>query len=107
MEAKYIKQVRQTNQLEPRLSGRTFFETLFCSLAGGFYPVYFTSLGLIFAGMFYLWLIPESVEKATKISDSNNNKGDEEKQINVVSKAWRSFNQTNRLFCHTLRYVFR
>ena len=74
---------------------------------GGFYPVYFTSLGLIFIGMFYLWLIPESVEKDNKISDSNNNKEDEEKQINVVSKAWRSFNQTNRLFSQTLRYVFR
>ena len=57
--------------------------------------------------MFYLWLIPESVEKDNKISDSNNNKEDEEKQINVVSKAWRSFNQTNRLFSQTLRYVFR
>ena len=79
----------------------------YCSLLGGFYPVYFTSLGLIFIGMFYLWLIPESVEKDNKISDSNNNKEDEEKQINVVSKVWRSFTQTNRLFCQTLRYVFR
>ena len=76
-------------------------------LVGGFYPVYFTSLGLIFIGMFYLWLIPESVEKETKISDSNNNKEDQEKQINVVSKVWRSFKQTNRLFSQTLRYVFR
>ena len=77
-------------------------------LLGGFYPVYFTSLGLIFIGMFYLWLIPESVEKENKISDSNNNKGDEENQAkNVVSKVWRSFTQTNRLFCETLRYVFR
>ena len=57
--------------------------------------------------MFYLWLIPESVEKETKISDSNNNKEDQEKQINVVSKVWRSFKQTNRLFSQTLRYVFR
>ena len=57
--------------------------------------------------MFYLWLIPESVQKEKKISDSNNNKEDEEKRINVVSKAWRSFTQTNRLFCQTLRYVFR
>ena len=79
-----------------------------CSLQGGFYPVYFTSLGLIFIGMFYLWLIPESVQKENKISDSNNNKEDhEEKQLNVVSKAWRSFTQTYRLFCQTLRYVFR
>ena len=65
----------------------SFFDTLFCWLAGGFYPVYFTSLGLIFAGMFYLWLIPESVEKATKISDSNNNKGDEEKQNHPQDKS--------------------
>ena len=79
----------------------------YCSLLGGFYPVYFTSLGLIFVGIFYLWLIPESVEKETKISDSNNNKEDQEKQINVVSKVWGSFKQTNRLFSQTLRYVFR
>ena len=76
-------------------------------ILGGFYPVYFTSLGLIFVGIFYLWLIPESVEKETKISDSNNNKEDQEKQINVVSKVWGSFKQTNRLFSQTLRYVFR
>ena len=77
-------------------------------LLGGFYPVYFTSLGLIFIGMFYLWLIPESVQKEIKKSDSNNNKEDEENQTrNVASKVWRSFNQTNRLFCETLRYVFR
>ena len=80
---------------------------LYWLLLGGFYPVYFTSLGLIFVGIFYLWLIPESVEKETKISDSNNNKGDQEKQINVVSKVWSSFKQTNRLFCKTLQYVFR
>ena len=80
---------------------------LYCSLLGGFYPVYFTSLGLIFIGIFYLWLIPESVEKETKISENNNNKGDQEKQINVVSKVWGSFKQTNRLFSQTLRYVFR
>ena len=80
---------------------------LYCSLLGGFYPVYFTSLGLIIVGIFYLWLIPESVEKETKISDSNNNKEDQEKQVNVVSKVWGSFKQTNRLFSQTLRYVFR
>ena len=72
--------------------------------------MYFTSLGLIFVGIFYLWLIPESVEKPKekqKEGDSNNNNEVQEREENVASKLWTSFKGTNKLFVETLKYIFR
>ena len=67
-------------------------------------------MSLIFVGIFYLWLIPESVdkEKCKKAAeDSNNNNRAEEKDFNIVRKVWISFTETNKLFVETLKYIFR
>ena len=67
-------------------------------------------MSLIFLGIFYLWLIPESVEreKSKKApEDSNNNTRLEEKNTNIIGRVWKSFTQTNTLFVDTIKYIFR
>ena len=91
-----------------------------CSL-GGFAPVYWTSLAFIFLGVFYIWMIPESVTRRTNAKDvdeeeeeededSNNNitKDDEKLVPNKKKKSfWNFLVETSRLFLETIKYIFR
>ena len=87
---------------------------------GGFAPVYWTSLGFIFLGVFYIWMIPESVTRRTNAKDvdeeeeededSNNNitKDDEKLVPNKKKKSfWTFLVETSRLFLETIKYIFR
>jgi len=73
---------------------------------GGFAPVYFTSLGFVFVGLFYIWIIPESVtrRKNEKIEDEKSLLEKEEKPRRSL---WRFFVDTNKLFLETTKYIFR
>ena len=81
--------------------------------AGGFLPVYITSLVFVFLGLFYIWLIPESITKRShmKSQDMKDQESltEEEKQREetILRRAWRLFNETNKLLVETFRYVFR
>ena len=75
--------------------------------AGGFAPVYFTSLGFIILGILYILFIPESVTRRQGggKSEENNNIGAKK------DKPRRSISQfiveTNRLFADTVKYIFK
>ena len=68
--------------------------------------MYFTSLGFVFVGLFYIWIIPESVtrRKNEKIEDEKSLLEKEEKPRRSL---WRFFVDTNKLFLETTKYIFR
>ena len=89
---------------------------------GGFAPVYWTSLGFIFLGILYIWLIPESVtrrtqakdtddeEKEEEEEDSNNNITDDDAKLMPIKKKktiWTFIVDTSNLFLETIKYIFR
>ena len=79
---------------------------------GGFAPVYFFSLGFIFIGLIYIWIIPESV---TRRQDEEEEEEDVDLNANEVEKVekkpkkslWCHFMDTNKLLLQTIRYIFR
>ena len=81
--------------------------------AGGFLPVYITSLSFVFLGLFYIWLIPESITKHSHVKtkdadideetqEENNGKGE-----NIFQRLSRFVTETNKLLVETFKYVFR
>ena len=82
-------------------------------LAGGFAPVYFLSLGFVFIGMFYIWIIPESVTKRGQVEeeeevDMNQNEMEKTDVKPAKKKSfWTHFLETNKLFLETIRFIFR
>ena len=114
----YIGDVTKTNERTMILSilGALGFVMMpladFCGgqiyKAGGFAPVYFTSLGFIVLGILYITFIPESVTRrrgAEKKRDDNDN------LMEIEKKPRRSLFQfivdTNKLFIVTVKYIFR
>ena len=91
-------------------------------ILGGFAPVYWTSLGFIFLGILYIWLIPESVTRRTQPKevndeeeegeeeDSNNNIPDDDAKLIPIKKKksiWTFIVDTSNLFLDTIKYIFR
>ena len=78
--------------------------------AGGFLPVYITSLAFVFCGLFYIWLIPESITKRSHVNNQDvENIVTEEnmEKPNIFQRLWRFFKETNKIFVETFKYVFR
>ena len=80
--------------------------------AGGFLPVYITSLSFVFIGLFYIWLIPESVTKRSHakskgVEDVDSMEEDNKPKENIFQRIRRFFNETNKLLLETFKYVFR
>ena len=75
--------------------------------------MYFLSLGFVFIGMFYIWIIPESVTRRGQVDveeevDMNQNEM-EKTDIKPAKKKsfWTHFLETNKLFLETIRFIFR
>ena len=76
--------------------------------------MYFLSLGFVFIGMFYIWIIPESVTRRGQVEveeeevDMNQNEM-EKTDIKPARKKsfWTHFLETNKLFLETIRFIFR
>ena len=78
--------------------------------AGGFLPVYITSLAFVFFGLFYIWLIPESITKRSHVNNQdgeNTGKEESKEKPNIFQRLWRFFKETNTIFVETFKYVFR
>ena len=79
--------------------------------AGGFLPVYITSLSFVFIGLFYIWLIPESVTKRSHAKSKGvediKEEEDNTPKENMFRRIRRFFNETNKLLLETFKYVFR
>ena len=75
--------------------------------------MYFFSLGFVFIGMIYIWIIPESVIR--KDGEEEDDDEDVDLNANEVEKVpkkpkknlWRHFVDTNKLFITTIKYIFR
>ena len=77
-------------------------------------PVYITSLSFVFLGLFYIWLIPESITKHSHVKTKDADDIDEEtleenngKGENIFQRLSRFFTETNKLLVETFKYVFR
>ena len=79
---------------------------VFC-FSGGYLAVYSTSLGFIFIGIIYIWLIPESVtlRSHTVTGEEEDQSGGE--KPGLLGRAWAGFCSTNHLLWETLHFVFR
>ena len=75
--------------------------------------MYFLSLGFVFIGMFYIWIIPESVTRRGQVEveeevDMNQNEMEKTDVKPVKKKSfWTHFLETNKLFLETIRFIFR
>ena len=79
--------------------------------AGGLLSVYITSLSFVFIGIFYIWLIPESVTNRSHTESKNvediKEEEDNKPKENIFRRIRRFFNETNKLLLETFKYVFR
>ena len=75
--------------------------------------MYFLSLGFVFIGMFYIWIIPESVTRRGQVEveeevDMNQNEMEKADVKSATKKSfWTHFLETNKLFLETIRFIFR
>ena len=74
---------------------------------GGFLPVYITSLGFVFLGIFYIWLIPESITTRSHVKKEVSEEEQTNSKENIFMRLWRFFKETNKLLVETFQYVFR
>ena len=75
---------------------------------GGFLPVYLVSLGFVFVGLLYIWLIPESIAQRSHTHRDKQGAEDERSiEGNICKKLWTFFSNTNKLLLETFKFIFR